>query len=190
MKPEMINEITACLGESQMTRRMALGRAIGGLFGGTIAGSLLTFSSEDAEASPNPKQTIVVLPDEMQWTAWSGAPEHSSEMATLFGGLDHRGPYVVFMKWYPGYMSAPHSYATDRLCAVISGTWWVNSGEDFEPAQCVPVPAGGFVRRVAHTPHYDGVMKDANEPVIIAIFGMGPVDFKLVDPTKPGWREL
>jgi hypothetical protein len=42
-------------------------------------------------------------------------------MATLFGGLDKPGPYVVLMKWYPGYMSAPHSYVSDRLCLVLSG---------------------------------------------------------------------
>jgi hypothetical protein len=32
----------------------------------------------------------------------------------------------------------------NRLCFVISGTWWVNSGENFEPEATVPVPAGGF----------------------------------------------
>jgi hypothetical protein len=83
---------------------------------------------------------------------WSGAPPHSGEMATLYGGLDKPGPYLVLMKWYPGYMSAPHSYATDRLSLVLSGTWWVNSGADFDPDRTVPVPAGGFVRRVARTP--------------------------------------
>jgi hypothetical protein len=87
-------------------------------------------------------------------------------------------------------MSAPHSYATDRLSVVVSGTWWVNSGKDFDPDHCVPVPAGGFVRRVARTPHYDGVKKDAKEPAVIAIFGTAPVKLKLVDPDKPGWRRL
>ena len=95
---------------------------------------------------------------------------------------------MVLMKWYPGFMSAPRSYATDRLCLVLSGTWWVNSGTDFNPDSMVPVPAGGFVRRVAHTPHYDGVKKDAAEPVVIGIFGAGPVDLKLVDPRQPAWR--
>jgi hypothetical protein len=94
------------------------------------------------------------------------------------------------MKWYPGYMSAPHSYATDRLSLVLSGTWWVNSGADFDPDHTVPVPAGGFVRRVARTPHYDGVKKDANEPAVIGLFGIAPVQFELVDPGKPAWRRL
>lgn len=174
-----------------LTRRMALRRGFFGLFCGSIGGSLLEFFPEGAEGSPiNPGQTIVVLPKDIQWTTWTGLPAHSGEMATLYGGLDKPGPYVVFMKWYPGYMSAPHTYATDRLSVVVSGTWWVNSGEDFAPGDCVPVPAGGFVRRVARTPHYDGVMKDAKEPAIIALLGMGPVDLKLVDPAKPAWRRL
>jgi hypothetical protein len=54
----------------------------------------------------------------------------------------------------------------------------------------VPVPAGGFVRRVAHTWHFDGVKDAAGEPAIIAIFGIGPVDLKLADPNKPGWRRV
>ena len=111
-------------------------------------------------------------------------------MATLYGGLDKPGPYLVLMKWYPGYMSAPHSYATDRLSLVLSGTWWVNSGADFDPDATVPVPAGGFIRRVPRTPHYDGVKKSSEVPAVIALFGIAPVELQLVDPIKPAWRQL
>jgi hypothetical protein len=135
-------------------------------------------------------ETQITLPNEIKWTAWSAGPPHGAEMAPLFGGLDKPGEYVVLMKWYPGYMSAPHSYATDRLCLVLSGTWWVNSGTDFAPSDTVPVPAGGFVRRVARTPHYDGVKEGATEPAVIGIFGIAPVDLKLVEPSKPGWRRV
>jgi len=139
----------------------------------------------------NPSETQVTLPDAIKWSGWiNGFPPHSGEMASLYGSLDKPGPYLVLMKWYPGYMSAPHTYATDRLSLVLSGTWWVNSGADFDPDNAVPVPAGGFVRRVARTPHYDGVKKDANEPAVIGLFGIAPVQFELVDPSKPGWRKL
>jgi hypothetical protein len=136
-------------------------------------------------------QTQVSLPDQYQWKpALPSAPAQSVETVPVFGATDKPGPYVVLIKWHPGYMSAPHTYVTDRLCFVISGTWWVNSGENFEPEATVPVPAGGFVRRVAHTPHYDGVTKGGKEPAIIGIFGQAPIEFKLTDPTKPPVREV
>ena len=159
---------------------------------GILAGGLqLTASGTIARASAiDPSETQVTLPDAIKWTRWSGAPPHGGEMATLYGGLDKTGPYLVLMKWYPGYMSAPHSYATDRLSLVMSGTWWVNSGADFDPDSTVPVPAGGFVRRVAGTPHYDGVKSSAKQPAVIALFGIAPVQLKLVDPGKPNWRKI
>ena len=157
-----------------------------------LAGGLqLAASGTIARASAiNPSETQITPPDAIKWITWSGAPPHIGEMATLYGGLDKPGPYLVLMKWYPGYMSAPHSYATDRLSLVMSGTWWVNSGADFDPDSTVPVPAGGFVRRVAGTPHYDGVKRGAKQPAVIALFGIAPVQLKLVDPGKPGWRKV
>jgi hypothetical protein len=85
---------------------------------------------------------------------------------------------------------APHHYTTDRFCVVVSGTWWCNSGADFDPAACVPVPAGSFVHRVAGTPHYDGVVRGHSEPAIIAICGVGPANFVLIDPSQPGVRRV
>lgn len=106
-------------------------------------------------------------------------------MCPLFGDTNAEGLYYTLVRWWAGYMSAPHTYASDRLCVVVSGTWWCNSGADFDPASCVPVPAGSFVRRVAGTPHYDGVIRGHNEPAVIAICGVGPVNQKLLDPDKP-----
>ena len=157
-----------------------------------IFGSLaVALGVNSAEASMiDPSETAVTLPDAIRFVPWSGGPAGSGEVAELYGGLDKPGLYLALMKWHPGYFSAPHMYNTDRISVVISGTWWVNSGADFDPTHAVPVPAGGYVLRHAHTPHYDGVPSDVKEPVVIALFGMAPVGLQLVDPTKPAWRRV
>jgi hypothetical protein len=152
---------------------------------------LLAALIPSAQASPlNPAQTIITLPANIPWQIRPNYPKDSVTSAPLFGSRTEPGLYYELIKWYPGYMSAPHLYATDRLCVVVSGTWWVNSGADFDPAHTIPVPAGTFIRRVAHTPHYDGVIAAGHEPAVIAICGIAPVDMKYLDPTKPGWRKV
>jgi hypothetical protein len=169
---------------SGLTRRDTLAAAF-------IAGLPLELLDVAARAGQiDPADTAITPLDAIKWIAWSGGAPNSGEMATLYGGLDTAGPYLVLMKWHPGYMSAPHSYATDRLSLVLSGTWWVNSGADFDPDNAVPVSAGGFVRRLARTPHYDGVKRGAKEPAVIALFGIAPVKFELSDPGKPAWRQI
>jgi hypothetical protein len=149
------------------------------------------FSLGAARASPlDPTQTIIRMVGDLAWKSDPKLPARSVEMCPLFNDINGEGLYYTLVRWWPGYMSAPHLYASDRLCVVVSGTWWCNSGEDFDPAACVPVPTGSFVRRVAGTWHYDGVIRNHNEPVVIAICGIAPVKIKLADPTKSLVREV
>jgi hypothetical protein len=152
---------------------------------------MLAFATSRAEASQiDPAQTFVLQHSEIRFAPWAGLPAGSGEIARLYGDLDKPGPYLVLMKWNPGWFSAPHSYATDRIEMVLSGTWWVNSGADFDPKDAAAVPAGGFVKRTARTFHYDGVLPGIKEPVVVAVFGLGPVDIQLADPHQPAWRQV
>lgn len=156
-----------------------------------LAALLTAIAARDAAASPiDPAETILRLPEQIAWQVPPGFPANTVEMAPLFGATTAPGLYYVLVKWHPGFMSAPHTYVTDRLCVVVSGTWWVNSGADFDPARTVPAPAGSFVRRVAHTPHYDGVRRHAIEPAVIAICGIGPVGQHWLEPDKPTVRSV
>jgi hypothetical protein len=146
---------------------------------------------ESAVASPlNPEQTIIRPSAELHWKPNPAYPEPSVDSCILAGDINQPGLYYTLIRWWPGFMSAPHHYSSDRFCVVVSGTWWCNSGADFDPAACVPVQAGSFVRRVAGTPHYDGVIRGHPEPAIIAICGIGPVNYVLDDPSQPGVRRV
>ena len=143
-----------------------------------------------AAAGVDPAMTIITPPEKIPWKPAYHFPPGSAEQAEIVGALGEPGPYFIYVRWSPGFMSAPHWYETDRLCVVVSGVWHVASGEDFVPEATVPVKAGSFVRRVARTPHYDGVPKSASEPAVIAISGMGPIHLHPVDASKPGWRAV
>ena len=161
------------------------------LLAALLAGTAAETLADGAAASPlNPAQTIIRPPEALQWVPNNGYPERSMDMCPLAGSINEAGLYYTLVRWWPGYMSAPHTYTSDRLCVVVSGTWWCNSGPDFDPGSCVPVAAGSFVRRVAGTPHYDGVIRGAPAPAVIAICGTGPVNYHLVEPDKPGWRAV
>ena len=67
---------------------------------------------------------------------------------TLASGLHERAAYL-------------HNRSVLRRCL---RRLVVNSGADFDPASCVPAPAGSFVHRVAGTPHYDEVIRSQNDP--------------------------
>jgi hypothetical protein len=190
MHPTKFEDLTRALTSAADGDLKDLAATRRGLILAPLLGALPAALLADPARAIDPAQTQVTLPEQYQWTALPSAPTQSVETVPVFGATDKPGPYVVLVKWHPGYMSAPHTYVTDRLCFVISGIWWVNSGENFEPEATVPVPAGGFVRRVAHTPHYDGVKKGGKEPAVIGIFGQAPIEFKLTDPTKPPVREV
>jgi hypothetical protein len=147
--------------------------------------------AREAIASPiDPNQTFVLRPDEIRFDLSPGQPPGSGGMARLYGDIAKAGPYLVLIRWNPGWFSAPHSYATDRIQVVLSGTWWVDSGADFTPQMAVPAPTGSFVKRTARTFHYDGAPRTAKEPVEIAVFGLGPVDIQFADPHQPPFRPV
>jgi hypothetical protein len=166
-------------------RAMLMAPPLMAIFGGRASAS-----PSDLKDAPDPHQTFVLPYGEIKFEAWGNLPPHSGEMAKLYGDFDKPGPYLVMMKWNPGWFSAPHTYATDRIQVVVFGRWWVNSGNSFAPQDATPVEPGGYVKRTARTPHYDGVPRGQAAPAVIAIFGAGPVDIQLVDPTKPSWRHV
>jgi quercetin dioxygenase-like cupin family protein len=107
-------------------------------------------------------------PAEIKWVRNASG---TNESALLFGDPSKAGPYVVRLKWLPGNMSRPHFHPNDRFFVVLSGTWWVGTGEKFDPDLTVPMPAGSYVVHYGGKVHFDGAK---NEETVIQVWGMGP----------------
>jgi hypothetical protein len=119
-------------------------------------------------ADINPAAVQFTTPENIKWVKNAAG---TNESAVLFGDPEKPGPYVVRIKWLPGNMSRPHFHQNDRFFVVISGTWWMGTGEKFDPDTTVPAPAGSYVIHHAKGIHYDGAK---TEPAVIQVWGMGP----------------
>ena len=60
-------------------------------------------------SKPDPTQTIITLTGDIPWRVPALAPPDSVAEAVMAGSEDGQGAYLVLMKWYPGWMSAPHT---------------------------------------------------------------------------------
>ena len=107
-------------------------------------------------------------PAEIKWVRNAAG---TNESAVLFGDPSKPGPYVVRLKWLPGNMSRPHFHPNDRFFVVLSGTWWMGTGETFDPEATVPATAGSYVVHYANKA----------EETIIQVWGMGPATSTLAE---------
>ncbi|HEX3913293.1 MAG TPA: cupin domain-containing protein [Steroidobacteraceae bacterium] len=150
-----------------MSHRSRLGRAPWYLLGLTLAASAALCASQRPFASLDPKAIAIRVPADIHW---KGSP-NGLETIPLAGDASKPGLYVILVKWSAHHNSRPHFHPNDRFITVLSGTWWVNTGRNYDPEHMQPVPAGSFVTHYANQVHYDGA-RDAD--VVLEIVGMGP----------------
>jgi quercetin dioxygenase-like cupin family protein len=124
-------------------------------------------AAEGPFAGLDPKAISIRLPADLQWKGSA----NGVESIALAGDASKPGLYVVLVKWSAHHNSRPHFHPNDRFITVLSGTWWVNTGRNYDPDHMQPVPAGSFVTHYANEVHYDGA-KDGD--AILEIVGMGP----------------
>jgi quercetin dioxygenase-like cupin family protein len=128
---------------------MAMRSLIRLLFG--MGASVTIFGSAMA-ADLNPAAIAYALPDKIEWKQTSPG----SRQAILAGDPSKPGLYVMMVNWLPGNMSRPHFHPNDRFFVVLCGTWWMGTGEKFDPDSTVPASAGSYVIHYAGKVHFDG----------------------------------
>ena len=128
----------------------------------------LLLANRSFGAELDPAILTSVAPENLKWSGKPGA----YQQAIVYGEPSKPGVYIVLAKWPPGTGSRPHSHSTDRLVTVISGTWWVGTGDKYDVDTMVAMKAGSFIRHIADGIHYD---QAKDEEVMVQIVGMGPV---------------
>jgi hypothetical protein len=126
----------------------------------------------------DPNAVTAETPDQIVWKDNDG-----NRTATLVGDPTKPGLYVQMLTWLKGNnFSRPHFHPNDRFITVLSGTWWMGTGDKFDPANlAVPMKPGTFVTHFAKGVHWDGA-KD--EDTTLLVIGEGPATGTLVEEAK------
>lgn len=147
---------------------------------GIVCTSTLFLAVSTKAVELNPAAVVVKAPDQIPWKP---VEARGIQVAVLEGDPSKPGPYIVMARWTKGnHFSHPHSHPKDRFITVLSGTWYVGSGNKFDPENgTVAMKPGSFVTHYGNQVHWDGA-KD--EDAVILIVGDGPATETMAAETK------
>jgi quercetin dioxygenase-like cupin family protein len=122
---------------------------------------------------------VVKLPHEVEFKAplRPGGPPG----AVIYGEPTKPGLYVNRVKFPPGFKVMPHWHAEERTVIVLSGTFYMGLGEQWDESKMKAYPPGTFLSEPPKTPHFTWA-KDGE--VIIQITGIGPTATMPIPPNQ------
>ncbi len=143
----------------------------------TVSAWIFPAAITRADLSADDAGFVTLQPGEERWVEYPGVPGINA--MNVYGDPAKEGVYVMRVRFLPGTMSMPHYHPHDRLVAVLKGTWWAGTSENFDPMATRPIRAGGYMLHPAGAVHFDGA-KD--EEVVLQIAGVGPSATTFIRP--------
>ena len=131
-------------------------------------------------AAPAVAQSTHVM-ENLATATWGPAPPMlppGAEIAVLAGDPSKPAPYTVRLKFPANYDIPAHSHPTDENVAVVSGELMMGKGDKLDRKATTRLGVGGYSLVPAHANHFVYTRTETT----ILLYGVGPVDFKYVNP--------
>jgi quercetin dioxygenase-like cupin family protein len=112
---------------------------------------------------------------------WGPAPPMlppGAQIAVLSGDPGKPAPYSVRLKFPANYAIPAHSHPTDENVVVVSGSMFFGMGTKLDKTAGTGLAPGGYTLVAAGMNHYAYTKAETT----IVLYGIGPVDFKYVNP--------
>jgi quercetin dioxygenase-like cupin family protein len=123
---------------------------------------------------------LLQMPQEAQWGPAPPMLPAGAQIAVLSGDPTNAVPYSVRLKFPANYAIPAHSHPTDENVVVVSGAVTFGMGDklDKKAATNKTLGVGGYALASAGMNHFSYTTQEST----IVLFGMGPVEFKYVNP--------
>lgn len=114
-------------------------------------------------------------------TEWKDGPPSlppGAKIAVLEGDPTKEGPFVFRVKAPDGYRIPPHTHPKTERVTVISGTFNIGMGDEFDAAKTKPMPAGTYGYWETGMKHFVWTKGET----VVQFHGMGPWKIEYVNP--------
>jgi hypothetical protein len=160
-----------------MKRYLFLTLAVAGL---SWAGLAFTSAAHD-----NSQEKNAFTPDSISWGAAPPVVRPGAQFAVLEGDpAASTGDYTIRLKMPDGFRIAPHWHTKRENVTIISGTFKVGMGDQFDAHKMNAFMAGSFAFLDPNMHHY----AMASGETIVQVHGQAPLQFNYVnaddDPSK------
>jgi quercetin dioxygenase-like cupin family protein len=150
---------------SRHLKKMILGAIAAGFFVGA------TLTAQSAH---------VMTP--MNEAKWGPAPPMlpaGAQIAVLAGDPSKAAPYTVRLKFPANYDIAAHSHPGDENVLVTSGELFIGMGTKLNRKSATTLSSGAYALMPAGMNHFAFTKSETT----VVLYGIGPVDFKYVNPS-------
>lgn len=160
-----------------MKRQFFLAIALVGAL--TSAGLALSKATHDHSHDNN-----AFTPDTISWVPAPPVVRPGAQFAVLEGDpTASSGDYTIRLKMPDGFRIAPHFHPQRENVTVISGTFKLGMGDEFEPNKMKAFPVGSFAFLDPDMHHFAMACGET----IVQVHGQSPLQFDYINPNDdPG----
>ena len=133
-------------------------------------------------AFAQPSSAVVATVDEAKWGPAPPFLPPGAQLAVVSGNPMGNGAYAVRLRFPANYLIPAHSHPTDENVVVASGALTFGMGDKLEKTAAgnKTLTTGGYALAAANMNHFAFT---GAQPATIVLYGVGPVEFKYVNPS-------
>jgi hypothetical protein len=162
-----------------MKRSLLITLAVAGLF--AWAGQRLTTA-----ADAHPHEGNAFTPDTIHWGSAPAVVRPGAQFAVLEGDpTASTGDFTIRLKMPDGFRISPHWHPQRENVTIISGTFKVGMGDEFDTTKMGTFAAGSFAYLDPSMHHY----AMASGETIVQVHGQSPLQFNYVNPADDPSRK-
>lgn len=117
---------------------------------------------------------MMLSPSDMKWTDAPPSLPAGAKMAVIGGDPGKAGPYTLRLKAPDGYKVQAHWHPMAERLTIISGTFYLGTGDKLDESKGTALPAGAYASMPAKMHHFAWTKGESE----VQVHGNGP--FKLI----------